>query len=278
MRQFFERFLDLNPRIVYLVMAIVLIFPVLRPIGMPIVVDESTRVIFDWIENSEPGTIVFFDSAYSGGSSTEINPQLEAWAYHCFKKGLKIINVSQWQPGAMIASELMRKVAAAAQADGYDAEYGVDWVFVGWKSMVWRELREDFWLTAGNHDFWGNHFSTLPLMERVKKWDVPTSKSMLAFDVGSPGVGTFLVEWREHDIYVGCAAVQQSGLQSILRSGQIKGLMAGISGAAQYEKLLGRPGEATILMDAQSLGHVVIIVLVVLGNIAFFMKQKGASA
>lgn len=274
MRQFFERFEDINPRIVYLLMALALVIPVLKPIGMPIVVDQSTRVIFDWIENSNPGDIVFFDSAYGGGSSSELSPQLAAWFYHCMKKDVKVINISQWSSGAMIASDLCKKVAEQAKADGYNAEYGVDWVFVGYKSMIWREMREDFWKTCGNTDFWGNHFSTLPLMERVKKWDVETSKGFLGFDSGSPGVGTYLINWAEHDIYVGAAAVQASGLQSVLRSGQIKGMMVGLSGAAQYEKLLERPGEATVLMDAQSLGHLIIIILIILGNVSFFLKQK----
>ncbi|MGB4748831.1 MAG: hypothetical protein WBH67_05180 [Bacillota bacterium] len=82
------------------------------------------------------------------------------------------------------------------------------------------------------------------------------------------------MNWADCDIYVGCVAVNVAGNQSILRSRQIKGLLAGLGGAAQYEKLLGRPGDATSLMDAQGLGHAMIIVLIVLGNISYILKKK----
>ncbi len=275
MRRFFERFEDINPRIVYLLMALALVLPVIKPIGMPIVIDKNmTKPVFDWIENCEPGEIVFFDAAYGGGSDAELSPQLEAWFYHCLKKDLKVIGIAQWNTGAMIAGDLCKKVAEQAKADGYNAEYGVDWVFVGWKSMIWRELREDFWKTCGNTDFWGNHFDTLPLMEKVRKWNVETSRSFIVFVAGSPGVGTYLVNWADHDIYVGVAAVEVSGHMSVLRSGQIKGLLAGMGGGAQYEKLLGREGDACALMDAQSLGHLIILALIILGNVSYLLKRR----
>lgn len=134
---------------------------------------------------------------------------------------------------------------------------------------IWQKRK-----TCGNTDFFGNQFSTLPLMERVKKWDVDTSKSFIVFTGGSPGVGTFLVNWAEHDIYCGSGMTMVAGLMSPLRVGQIKGLMGGTGGAAQYESLLNRKGEATALQDAQSLGHLLIIVLVILGNVSFVLKRK----
>jgi len=275
LREFLERFSEINPRIIYLVMACALIIPVLQPIGLPIVVDEeTTKPVFDWIENSKPGEIVFFDVSYGGGSNAELSPQLEAWFYHCMQKGLKAVGVAQWETGAMIAGDLLKRVAAAAEADGYSAEYGVDWVFIGYKSMIWREMREDLWKTCGNTDFYGNNFEDLPLMQKVRQWTAETSKAFIIFEAGSPGVGTYLVNWADCDIYVGCVAVNVAGNQSILRSRQIKGLLAGLGGAAQYEKLLGRPGDATSLMDAQGLGHAVIIVLIVLGNISYILKKK----
>jgi len=41
-------------------------------------------------------------------------------------------------------------------------------------------------------------------------------------------------------------------------------------GAAEYEVLVGRPGEAAGGMDAQSLGHLAIVITVIIGNIGYF--------
>ncbi len=274
MRAIFEKFDEIRPRTIYLVMALALVIPIVRPIGMPIPIERAARSMFEWIESCEPGEIVFFDSAMSTGSIAELRPILEAWFYQCLKNDLKVINVSQTDFGAQSGADICKGVAAQAAADGYNAEYGVDWVFVGFKSMVWRELREDFWLTCGNTDYFGNDFATLPLMNRVKKWDLQTSKGLLCFVGGTPGVGTYMIEWADHDIYVACTAGMETSHQAILQSGQLKGLVAGLKDGSQYEQLVGRLGVATALMDAQSMGHVLIVVLMVLGNVSFFLKMK----
>jgi len=51
-------------------------------------------------------------------------------------------------------------------------------------------------------------------------------------------------------------------------------MLSGLRGAAEYEKLINAPGIATKLMDAQSLAHLLIITLIVLGNVAFVVKQR----
>jgi hypothetical protein len=42
-----------------------------------------------------------------------------------------------------------------------------------------------------------------------------------------------------------------------------------MSGAAQYEVLVDRPGLGLGGMDAQSISHLVIIALILIGNIAY---------
>ena len=65
-------------------------------------------------------------------------------------------------------------------------------------------------------------------------------------------------------------------LYSFYQSGQLKGLLAGLVGAAEYEILLNRPGKANAGMTIQSFVHLAVILLILAGNIAFFMqKQRG---
>ena len=65
-----------------------------------------------------------------------------------------------------------------------------------------------------------------------------------------------------------------------LQSGQLTGLLAGMKGGAEYEVLVQKAGyskaymPAVAAMDSQSLAHVVIMLLVIIGNIAYFVTQK----
>jgi len=61
-----------------------------------------------------------------------------------------------------------------------------------------------------------------------------------------------------------------------LNSGQIFGLMGGMLGAAEYEKLVKRPGRAMEAMRVHVWTHMVIILFIVIGNVGFFLtKRKG---
>jgi len=65
-----------------------------------------------------------------------------------------------------------------------------------------------------------------------------------------------------------------------LQSGQLSGLLAGMKGGAEYEVLIQKAGyskaymPAVAAMDSQSLAHVVILVLVIVGNLAFFVTRR----
>jgi hypothetical protein len=91
-------------------------------------------------------------------------------------------------------------------------------------------------------------------------------------------------------VAVGCTAVSAPKYYAFYKSGQMLGLLGGLKGASEYEKLLtgkyGRLDEriddvyadpsvytASKAMDAQTTDHLIIIVFIVLGNIAFFMTR-----
>jgi hypothetical protein len=63
-----------------------------------------------------------------------------------------------------------------------------------------------------------------------------------------------------------------------LQSGQLKGLLGGMAGAAEYERLRNEKGTATRGMDAQSLAHVFVALCIVAGNVVHRSKPKGGRA
>jgi len=69
---------------------------------------------------------------------------------------------------------------------------------------------------------------------------------------------------------VGCIGVSVPGMAPYLGSGQLSALMPGLTASAEYEVLLNRPGLAVAGVDAVSMSHLLVFILVVVGNIAFF--------
>jgi hypothetical protein len=73
---------------------------------------------------------------------------------------------------------------------------------------------------------------------------------------------------------VGIVTVSVPSAMPYYNSGQIKGLLGGLKAAAEYETLLGKPGRAVAMMDAQSMAHLLIIGFIFLGNLGYFLGKK----
>ena len=88
----------------------------------------------------------------------------------------------------------------------------------------------------------------------------------------------------------GCTSIQVTDIVPYVENGQIRGILAGMPGAAEYEELVKtelksrglmiKSGEATSMMSAQSMAHVVIVLLIIFGNISYYLtrnnKRKGS--
>ena len=75
-------------------------------------------------------------------------------------------------------------------------------------------------------------------------------------------------------------AVSGPQYYATLQSGQIFGLIGGLKGAAEYEMLLldeyqrlNVTARAIQGMNVQTIVHILIILLTIVGNLAFFMKK-----
>jgi hypothetical protein len=63
-----------------------------------------------------------------------------------------------------------------------------------------------------------------------------------------------------------------------VQAGQLTGLLGGLSGAAEYEDLVGKRADAARGMDAQSVGHLMILVFIIAGNLLALGMRKGKGA
>ena len=82
----------------------------------------------------------------------------------------------------------------------------------------------------------------------------------------------------------GCTSIQVTDIIPYVENDQIKGILSGMPGAAEYEQLVmnalesrGFPiaaGKASVNMAAQSITHIVIVVLIILGNITYYITRK----
>jgi hypothetical protein len=123
-------------------------------------------------------------------------------------------------------------------------------------------------------DYHGNRSEDLPIMKGVRNF----SDLALIVNIsgGLPGTKEWIqqVVLRFHIRLVsGCTAVSAPEFYPYLQSGQLVGLLGGMKGAAEYEQLVGVSGLGKRGMDSQSIAHLVILLFIVVGNIAYFSMK-----
>jgi hypothetical protein len=164
---------------------------------------------------------------------------------------------------------------------------GVDLAFLGYQPVFSLVI-----LGMGNSiaaqyptDTRGNPLPEMPMLQahkNLRQIDLAVTLAGSSACVSWIVYGTAKVGLQ---VAFGVTAVMATDYYPYIQSGQVIGMMGGLRGAADYEVLSLEGGYTTVTgrayrgMDVQSLAHLVIILMVIMGNIAYFasgMRKKTA--
>lgn len=263
-------------RIIFALVALAVAVPLALHLRMPMTASWPAQSLYDQIEKVPADKIVIVSANWDAGTQGESAPQVTALIHH-LAKSRKRFAIWGWvyPPGP----ELTQRIAESITGQ-YGRQYGVDWVNWGYTTggdpMI-RGWAKDI-VTTLKTDFKRQRLNTLPFMQNVRSAkDIGMIVEVSGSQVGGvPTVQSYI--GLIHGVYgtpVGyaCTGVMVSDAFPFLDSKQLVGMMRGLVGAAEYETLVGHPGAATMRMSAQSFAHVLIILLIIAGNIGYFMRR-----
>ncbi len=270
---------NLDSRLIYLIYLLAIAIPLFKPMGLPMSITPEVRAYIDTIDSLPPGSTIWIGADYDPGSAPENSPQLAATFRHAMSKDIRVIILSMWAQAPDMVQALITPIAQEM-----DKEYGVDYVNLGYKpggGIIVRAFTREIIENAGGVDYAGMRLETMPLMQEVTALDEKNIGAVVSINVGAPGYGIYMDYVTDPlgiPLLSGPVAGTMTQQLPFLRSGQISGMLPGLTGAAQYEIDRQQPGQAAAQMDAQSLGHIIILVFVVLGNLGQLAARKeGAS-
>ncbi len=264
---------SLDRRIIFLVIALVVILPLFFPLGLPIRPTVSSQTIYDEVEKLEAGDKALVSFEYGPSTKPEIHPMAVALMRHLFEKDVKVYITCLWPDGQFMAMEAIEQVAV----NQYQKTYGEDYVLLGFRpgnEAVIKGLVSNF-RKVYTVDARGNFLDDIPMMNGINQ--VADFDYLFSASAGYPGT----VEWVQYAadptgviMGTGTTSIQVNEVMPYVQAGQIKGILGGMPGAAEYEKLIGQPGIGTSGMDAQSVAHIVIVGFIIFGNISFFVERR----
>ncbi len=262
----YEKFLHIDRRYIFIFVALAVIVPLVSPLGLAVTTSPPVENVYNEIESLEPGTPVIVSVDYDPSTQPELSPMTVAVLRHCFARDLPVIITTLHPGGPGLALEISNRISKEA-----GTVYGEDYVFLGFKagsSAVILSLGQDFRISYPA-DYFNTPIDEIPMMKDIKNYN----------DVGlviTLSGSTFPEVWvaYAHERYgqkvaAGVTAVMAADYYPFLQTGQLVGLLGGLKGAAEYEKLIERPDDGLKGMDAQTIVHLLIVVFIVLGNVAY---------
>jgi len=266
-----RKIVSVDRRVLYLVVLLGIFFPLVRPIGIPFRISECTWGFHRAIEALEPGDVVIMSLDYTVGASPDVHPQAEAVFAHMMQRGLRVIVVAFVDQGVPFGNQII------ADWENRGKRYGQDFVNLGFAAggeVAISAFGQDI-ATVFPRDVRGNPIGTLPMMRDVNS--VADVAFIAQFAAGIPGPAEWIRQIQTRfpvPMASGVVTVMGPQTEPYYHSKQVVGLLSGLRSAAEYELAIKQPGPATAGMDAQSAGHLAVILFIVLGNVMYFMEKK----
>lgn len=294
MMDFLRRLARIERRVIFIFVAVAVIVPVLLPRAFKFP-PKSTAVVksvYDEIEKLGPNSKVVVSLDFDFSSDAELKPMTLAILDHLFRRKIKVIGLTIFSPTcAWIGQELFD-----IMRDKYNLKNGEDYVFLGFKpgtAAVIFGMGSDI-LQTFPKDNSGVNTTNMEIFSNLKSMkDVDLLLALAA--------GATIDYWMAYGssqygypMAAGCTAVMYAQYFPFVDSGQLKGLIGGLKGAAEYEVLVNTPetltnwesgkeaydklmaskdGRANRGMSAQSLVHLVIILFLLIGNLGYFAER-----
>lgn len=270
-------------RYIYVVIFLLVLYPVLRPIGIPISVSPSTRTYNDWLNKVKKDDIVFFAFETGFESYNELKGGLIATFRQLVEKDVKMFVAFATADGLatfqMIFGDWARNVPGVLtpelQARNY--VYWDDYIVLGY---VLVNEASTLSMARQFHTFIRNDYAgrsiTGSFLDRVED---PSDVNLIV-DF-SPGMQTTAIirHWVQDfgtPMIEGAIGVNIPSLSIYLESGLLKAILQSTRGGAELEFLTGHPGPGITSMDAFTLVHYFLIAVIIMGNIGYFAWERKA--
>lgn len=275
-------------RIIYLVIFLAILLPLVGGVRLPAAPLRAATESFEIIDTltPQPGTIALVAMDYGPSNYAENGPQAEVLIEHLMRRRIPFLVMTQISQGEGFLDSVPQAVAArlAKEQPSQRWIYGVDWANIGFRtgfSLFIQALAKsnDIARFIGK-DARGTDVAKLPLMANVTT--IANVHPLIQL-TGYTGTFDLYVQFFQRAGYTpifihGCTSITIPEAYIYRDSGQLKGLLEGVSGAAWYSELLQKKyperqeDSSRAVNTALGISQLAIVLLIALGNLSLLMR------
>jgi hypothetical protein len=268
-----DKLLRLDRRIIFVLIALAVGVPLATGARFDPGSNPRSKAVYDYIQNLPEHSVVVIAFDYGPSSMPELQPMAVAITRHALKHNLRVVALCLDPTAPILAESVLNRVGAQMhKRDGVDFvnlgyNPGFTAAIIGMGTDIGAVFRTDFK---------GRRYGDLEVTRGLRNYD----DIGLVIDLASsstPGAWVQFAYLRYHaHVAAGVTAVMAEDYYPYLQSKQLIGLLNGMKGAAEYEKLVNAPGDGMGGMVAQSYSQFLIILLVAFGNTIYFLSRRRA--
>lgn len=274
-------FRTIDRRVISTLTLLMLAVPLLVPMKLPMFAMAPVKALKAYIDQLDQDELIVIAVDWDSGTKGECGPQTTAILDYLMRQKRPFAIVGFAAQGPTLAQDIAVSLAAK-----HGVSYGQAWINWGYKTNLVTTLNammNDLTSIVKADIITGRPITEFPMMEGVHSLkDV----GLLIEITGATYIDSYLRYTGGVPLAHACTAVIGPEAYPYLQSGQFKGLLVGLGGAAQFEEITGFEdddpipgGEARKRMGSQSLGHLLIMLLIVLGNLgAYGARRLGPDA
>lgn len=263
---------NIDRRVVYLFIFIMVALPFFFKPVVSIRTTERVRNVYNLVEEAAKlNKPIIIGIDFDPSTIAELKPMAVALLRHAFMRDVKVLGINFLVNGTTLGADVMDTIAKE-----YGKEYGKDYAYFGYipqMNIVLLNFCNDF-RKSYEKDYRGNPVDDIPMLKDYQNFD----DFHVVVDLSGTKIPqTYIfygVNRCKFNFAAGVTAVSATEYFPYLHSGQMKGLMAGMKAAAEYEGLIGKSDKGMRGMAAQTWGHLTIIAFIIVGNILYYIKKS----
>ncbi|HNX36859.1 MAG TPA: hypothetical protein PKI15_00735 [Candidatus Cloacimonadota bacterium] len=235
---FFERIQKLDRRYIYIVVALAIIIPLMVPYNSDNVTTAPSENLYQMIDSfaGREDRAVLLSITHDASTMPELYPMEVAILRHCFERNVKVFTLTWYASSAPIIDYAINNV----KEEFPDIKSGVDYCNFGYKPIPLPLVigMGDNIANTMNTDAEGRKLENLPIMKGITNYN---EMNLVVEFSGSVAGMTWITYARPKfglNVAVGVTAVMAADEYPYLQSGQMIGMLSGLKGAAEYEKLV----------------------------------------
>lgn len=269
MDKMLEILTKLDKRWIYLMVFVAVMipfFPGFDFLKQDFSITKETQAVYDKFESLNEGDAIYFDFAFDPTTQAELLPMAEQTIKHALDRKIKVFIYYSSLTGITLGENLIDRLK---KMDKYkDIKEGVDYIHLGW-----MPIGVDMILFSAYSDFKATFNKDGEIFKGIKTFD--DIDYVMCF-AGSAYPESYMLVQRRFGftIGLGITAVMGPDFVPYLQTGQADGMLNGLKGCAEYEKLRGEVGAANKGLASLTTAHFVMFLFIFVGNLIYFLENR----